>query len=99
MKQSLHDSPPYLYLEQVAINCPRSVWTYMQVWKKMDTMNRLHVDKKDVPVEFLKSTVRFKNDILLLVREGLISMHETFNMIHLEMVGWGYKEMDEELCL
>lgn len=99
MKEKLYDFPPYAYLEQVAIHCPKAVATYMHIWRKMDRMNRLHLEKKSIPRDFLKSVVRFKNDILLLVGEGLVSMNETLNMIHLEIVGWGYIEMDEKLCL
>jgi hypothetical protein len=90
MIEVLHEYPPYLYLSQVAKNCPKAVLTYMVLWQAMNKENKVDVYKKEVRNEYLISLSKFRHDLLMLVKEGLVSIDETPNVLHIELVGWDY---------
>ena len=95
MKEEL---PPKFYLKQVAQHCPKSILTYMNLWEVKDEDNRVALLKKDVYSNYLISLTRFRNELMLLVREGLISIDESPNMITVEMVGWDEDGDEYLLC-
>jgi hypothetical protein len=83
-----HEIPPYPYLFQVAEHCPRAALTYLSIWKEKDKKNSLSVYKEDIRLQFLMSPTRFRNDLLLLVREGLVSVNETPLSIDVDVIGY-----------
>jgi len=82
------ETPPKLYLKQVANHCPKAMSTYLDIWDKKNKQNQLHVYKEDLKSDFLTSLTKFRNDLLHLVKEGLISMKETKKVIHVDITGW-----------
>lgn len=80
--------PPYLYLIQVLQHCPKAGALYVDLWNHKDKENRLSIGKNKVRSEFLTSLAKFRHDLLLLVKEGIVSVDETPNAIHIELVDW-----------
>jgi len=80
------ECPPYYYLLQVAEHCPKAVFTYMQLWKSRDAKNCAQVYKEDVKNTFLVSLAKFRNDLFLLMKEGLVSIEESPLSLKVEMV-------------
>ena len=97
-KECSQELPPKYYLKQVAQHCPKSLMTYMSLWEAKDKNNRVHIFKKDVYSNFLISFTRFKNELMPLVREGLVSIDEAPQMISIELVGWDYEDDGEVPC-
>lgn len=83
-----NECPPYLYLYQLAEHCPRAIASYMQLWRDKDESNRLTIYKKDIPTVFLKSPLKLRNDLMLLVKEGLASIDENPLTLTIELVGY-----------
>ncbi len=94
MFNKLQNYPPYIYLKQVAEHCPKAVSTYMTIWNLMNVENKFNVYKEDVRNELLISLAKFRHDLLLLVKEGLVSIEETEKSIQIELVDWD--EIDAE---
>ena len=87
-KKKKSEYPPYLYLKQVAEHCPKAVSTYMTIWQEKNLENKLNVYKKEVRNDYLISLAKFRHDLLLLVKEGLVSINETPNLLEIELVDW-----------
>ena len=98
MIQNIFDYPPYPYLEQIVNHCPKAAALYLVLWKNRDKSNKLSVYKKDIQMEYLTSPVKFRNDLLQLCKEALISIDETPNVIHLELVDWQDEMEQHYLC-
>lgn len=92
------DYPPYVYLAQVADHCPKAVSTYMLLWREMDGDNQIRIRKDEVRAEYLISLAKFRHDLLLLVKEGLVSINETPQKISIEIVGWDKAEEMHDAC-
>lgn len=80
--------PPSPYLRHVLAHCPKSGLTYLDLWEKRDENNRLSIQKKEVKNEYNISLAKFNHDVLLLVKEGLVSRRETQLKIILELVDY-----------
>lgn len=93
-----YDYPPYLYLKQVAEHCPKAVSTYMMLWQEQDKKNKVYIDKTTVRTEHLISLAKLRHDLLLLVKEALISIQETETKIDIELVGWDIDAEGYGLC-
>jgi hypothetical protein len=90
--------PPYIYLAQVIEHCALSASTYLQLWREKDKDNVVHIYKKDVYVQFLKRPYKFKNDLINLVKEGLISIDETPKKYVIELVDYEIDAAGYPLC-
>lgn len=86
--ESICDFPPYNYTIQILSHCPKAGLTYFQLWSKRNKENKLTVLKKDIPTEFLTSVVRFRNDLMLLVKEAFVNVEETSKAFFLELTDW-----------
>ena len=80
--------PPYQYLKSVLTNCYKAGLLYMQLWEIADSNLRVTIKKDDIRSRLLTSPTHFRNDLSMLVREGLISAHETAAQWCVELVGW-----------
>jgi hypothetical protein len=96
--EKIYDYPPYFYLEQILKHCPQAAFTYLQLWKKRDKDNKIHLDKKDIRLEFLKSRTKIQNELLLIVHEGLANIDETPKSIVIELVGWDEEAEQYSVC-
>lgn len=92
------DFPPYLYLENVLEHCPKAGFTYLQIWKKRNHENKFSIEKSKVREAFLMSLAKFRHDLLLLVKEGLINIDENKENIAIEMVSWDTDAEGYSLC-
>lgn len=92
MIKRMYEAPPYEYLVQAADHCPKAISTYLLIWREADKNRKVHVYKKDVLSAFLTPIVKFKNDLMKLVKEGLISVEETPKSLLIELVGWDEEE-------
>jgi hypothetical protein len=70
------DLPPYVYLTQVLNHCPRSASTYIELWRHKDKNSKVSVAKNQIRNQFLMSAAKFRNDLMSLVKEGLINVDE-----------------------
>ena len=84
----MFDYPPYPYLFQVAEHCPKSVVSYMNLWKSRNKDNRVFVFKSDIRSDYLTTHTKFKNDLLMLAKEGLVSVDESPSKYTVELVGY-----------
>lgn len=97
MKQNFYVYPPYNYLVQVADHCPKAVLTYMALWRDASSENKVNVFKKDIKNEYLTSLAKFRHDIFLLFKEGLVSIDETPQWLHIELINWD-ESVEDEAC-
>lgn len=86
--QEEHNYPPYFYLKAVLTNCPKAGLLYLTLWDHCDDNLKFKVKKSHTKDVFLCSLTRVKNDLLLLIREGLVSFTENMDSMTFEMTGW-----------
>ena len=90
------DLPPYPYLMQVLNHSANVAATYIEIWRHKDKNDRVVVSKPQIKNQFLVSATKFKNDCLVLVREGLINCEQKgddgFFTLVIDVVGWGEDE-------
>jgi len=90
------DLPPYAYLMQVLNHAPKVAASYIEIWRHKDKNNKLVVAKNQIRNQFLMAATKFRNDCMILVREGLIDLvqkgDDEFYTLHIEVTGWGEDE-------
>ena len=86
--------PPYQYLKSVLCNCPKAGYLYLQFWDMADDDLYVRIKKCDLRPVLLTTPTRFRNDLSLLVREGLVSVYEDGKGFKIQLVGWD--DDDEE---
>lgn len=90
------DCPPYPYLEVVASHCPRALKLYMELWKERDEFKRVLILDKELPIRFLLRKKQLVNQLLLLVREGVLSFEESQDKLTIELTDWDESFMEED---
>ncbi len=90
--------PPYAYLTQVLQHCPKAGLTYLKLWSEKNLSNEITVENNKIQNIFFVSKTKFKNDLLLLVNEGLISVNEYPSCLVIEMTGWEFDSDLDLLC-
>lgn len=85
---SHNETPPYLYLRQVLRACPKAALTYMDLWRHRDEENIVNAYKKDIKNDYHIHSNKFNHDLLQLVSEGLASITETPNVLHIRLTAW-----------
>ena len=88
MHKDFRDTPPRMYLDNVATHCPKAIATYLALWDRKDKKNKIVIPKDELRIEFLTSVAKFRHDVLLLVKEGLLNLEETPKSLHIELVGY-----------
>ena len=84
----MSEYPPDMYFVQVLQHCPKAADTYRQLWLKKDKDNKVTFLKKETKLEFLTSTAKFNNNLLLLAREGVVNIYEFPDEITVELLSW-----------
>lgn len=82
------ESPPIAYMKIIADHCPRALSTYIKLWEERDAKSIAVVYKDSIKNNYMISITRFKNDLMGLLKEGLISIDETKKAYHIELVDW-----------
>lgn len=96
MRLELWDYPPYPYLHQVLSHCHKAGVTYLDLWKERDKNNKVTIEKDEIRSRFLASTHNFHHNLLLLVKEGLLSIDESSNRLIVELTDWDVDDLDED---
>lgn len=89
--------PPIGYLQIAADHCPKAVSTYLFLWKNQNENSFFSVSKENARVQFLSLT-KFKNDLNLLLKEGLISYQEKNGNFFIELTAWDEDFEEDEVC-
>lgn len=92
MQANFLELPPAGYLMQVLYHSPRSALTYIELWRNKNDDNMVIVGKKESEKKFLINRIRFQNDLMVLAREGLISVRETVPEYEIELTGFDIDE-------
>jgi hypothetical protein len=77
-----------MYLKQVLDHYPKSASTYIELWRHKDKNNKVVMSNEECRNMFLISPTKFRNDLLCLVREGLISVFEKGFKMTIEIVNF-----------
>ncbi len=80
--------PPIPYIKIVAEHCPRALCLYIKLWEEQSSNNTVVAYKDEIRHRFFTTITRFKNDLMAIVKEGLISVDETPSAYHVELVSW-----------
>jgi hypothetical protein len=84
----MEESPPLSFLKIVIKNCPHAALTYIMLWAKKDNNSRVRVTTNVIWKEFLMPHNKFKNHLLALSSEGLISFYVIDKLYDIEVVKW-----------
>jgi hypothetical protein len=87
--QEFNNLPPYMYLKQVLMHCPRAGETYIELWRAKDKQSKVRMDPYESEIKFMIKSRRFKTDLFQLVKEGLVSVTEHLNRYEIELVDYG----------
>lgn len=60
----------------------------MLLWQFADEKHKIKILKDKIREQFLCTPTKLKNDAMILMRDGLIDMHETEKFVHFELTGW-----------
>jgi hypothetical protein len=82
--------PPAAYIEQIALNIPETLTTYIQLWKHKDNTNKLIVKKTDIHQLFLRQYTSFEIDLMKICAQGLLSYsyNKKNKAFTIELTGW-----------
>lgn len=84
----MDESPPLEFLKIVIKNCPHAALTYITLWTKKDKDEHVIIAFNEVCEQFLMPHNKFKNHILALSSEQLISFSIIDKMYVIELVKW-----------
>ncbi len=90
------DFPPYPYFLQVLRHYPDCAIFYSRLWNSKNNDHKLSVKKDDIFNTFLISPTKFKNMLVNLMEEGLLSFELTPKFFYIELVGFDHDDFDEE---
>jgi len=93
----LSEYPPYAYLKQAANHCPKAISTYLELWSSKNDKFTCSISKEDIPIQFL-SLVKFKHDLNLLLKEGLLSYQEKKGNFFIELTAWDDNFDEDMVC-
>jgi hypothetical protein len=81
------DEPPFAFIKLIATHCPNALYVYIELFMRKEN-GMVVVKKENIKRDFCISKTLFENNLMLLVREALVSVvYETFDEIHIEMIG------------
>lgn len=84
--------PPCPYFVQILRHFPEAAFLYCKLWESRNIHNKLAVKKKDIFNIFLISPTVFRNRIVNLMEEGLVSFEQTPQFFYIELVGFDDEE-------
>jgi hypothetical protein len=79
---------PYHYVLQIADHCPKAVALYLRMWHDKDRYNTLCIIKDFVREKYFTTLAKFRHDLFLLSKEGLVSYVENPDEVAIELVEW-----------
>jgi hypothetical protein len=88
--------PPIPYLEQIALNNPESLTTYIRLWRLKDKEYKVTLKRKEVFLYMICLVQKFEGDVMRLCAQGLLSYTYKNRVYHLELVGWDNGELGQD---
>lgn len=90
------DFPPCPYFLQVLRHFPEAALLYYKLWGSRNSQHKLAIKKEDIPNIFLVSPTVFRNRIVNLMEEGLLSFETTPKFYYIEFVPFDEVLDDDE---
>jgi len=90
------DFPPCPYFLQVLRHNPNCAIFYYRIWGSKNTEHKLAIKKEDIFNTFLVSTTIFRNRLVKLMEEGLLSFETTPKFYYIEFVAFDDLDDDDE---
>lgn len=88
------DFPPCPYFLQVLRHFPEAALLYFRIWGSKNSKHKLAIKRQDIPNIFLMSPTVFRNRIVKLMEEGLLSFETTPTLYYIELVP--FDEIDDD---
>ena len=89
------DFPPHPYFMQVLRHFPDAAMLYCKIWGSRNNQNKLAIKKSDIFNAFLLSPTLFRNQLVKLMEEGLVSFETTPKFYYVECVGFDEETFTE----
>lgn len=86
--------PPCPYFMQTLRHCPDAALLYCKLWEMKNPQYKLAVKKEDLFNIFLVSHTRFRNRLVKLLEEGLLSFESTPEFYYIELVA--FDDLDDD---
>lgn len=86
--------PPCPYFVQILRHSPEAAMLYCKLWGSKNKNYKLAVKKQDIFTIFLISPTVFRNRIVKLMEEGLLSFETTPEFYYIELVA--FDEMEDQ---
>lgn len=68
----------------------------MELWKERDEFKRVLILDKELPLRFLLRKRQLIDQLMLLVREGVLSFEESPDKLTIELTDWDENFLDED---
>lgn len=88
--------PPCPYFTQILRHFPEAAMLYCKIWSLKNKNNKLAIKKKDIFNIFLVSPTIFRNRLVNLMEEGLLSFETTPEFYYIDLVDFDTTGNDEE---
>ncbi len=89
--------PPCPYFTQILRHFPQAAMLYCKLWGSKNKQYKLAVDKQDIFNIYLISPTLFRNRIVKLMEEGLLSFELTPEFYYIELVAFDEIDEDEDV--
>lgn len=88
--------PPCPYFMQILRHSPEAATLYCKLWSTKNKHYKLAIGKQDIFNIFLLSHTVFKNRLVKLMEEGLLSFESTPEFYYIELIAFDEIEQDDE---
>lgn len=88
--------PPFPYFMQVLRHFPDCAYFYSKLWSCRNDENKIAIKKLDIGIIFLMSTTKFRNKLINLLEEGLVSFETTPEFYYIELVGFDEEHFNND---
>lgn len=88
--------PPCPYFIQILRHSPEAAMLYCKLWGSKNKKHKLAVKKQDIFNIFLLSPTVFRNRIVKLMEEGLLSFETTPKCYYIELIAFDELEEKED---
>ncbi len=90
------DFPPCPYFMQTLRHCPDAALLYCKIWEMKNNQYKLAIRKENLFNIFLISHTKFRNRLVKLMEEGLLSFDSTPEFYYIELVAFGDLNDDQD---
>jgi len=90
------DFPPCPYFMQILRHFPECALLYCKLWGSKNTNYALAINKSDIFTNFLISPTVFRNRLVNLMEEGLLSFESSPVFYYIELIAFDRLEDDSD---